>query len=91
MALLLIGAVNLSNLLLIRASSRVKEIALRQALGASRWHVVSEVIVETTLLTLRSSSISDSVPCTLPPWRDSTRWTHCVKDETPRAFCHDKR
>jgi predicted permease len=51
-ALLLIGAVNLANLLLIRASSRVKEVAVRRALGASRLHVVSEVIVETTLLTL---------------------------------------
>ncbi len=51
-ALLLIGAVNLTNLLLIRASSRSKEIAVRRALGASRWHVVSETIVETTLLTL---------------------------------------
>ena len=51
-ALLLIGAVNLTNLLLIRASSRVKETAIRQALGASRLHVVSEVVVETTLLTL---------------------------------------
>jgi hypothetical protein len=51
-ALLLIGAVNLTNLLLIRASSRSKEIAVRRALGASRWHVVSEAIVETTLLTL---------------------------------------
>jgi len=51
-ALLLIGAVNLTNLLLIRANSRVKEMAVRQALGASRLHVVSEVIVETTLLTL---------------------------------------
>jgi predicted permease len=50
--LLLIGAVNLTNLLLIRASGRMKEIAIRQALGASRLHVVSEVIVETTLLTL---------------------------------------
>jgi predicted permease len=51
-ALLLIGAVNLTNLLLIRASSRVKETAVRQALGASWLHVVSEVVVETTLLTL---------------------------------------
>ncbi len=51
-ALLLIGAVNLTNLLLIRASSRVKEIAVRQALGASRLHVIGEAIVETTLLTL---------------------------------------
>jgi predicted permease len=50
--LLLIGAVNLANLLLIRASGRMKELALRQALGASRLHLVSEVMVETTLLTL---------------------------------------
>ena len=52
LALLLIGAVNLANLLLIRASGRIKELAVRQALGASRWHVVSEVAVETTLLTV---------------------------------------
>ena len=52
LTLLLIGGVNLVNLLLIRASSRVKELAVRQALGASRRHVVSEIVVETTLLTL---------------------------------------
>jgi predicted permease len=52
LVLLLIGAVNLANVLLIRASGRIKELAVRQALGASRWHVVSEVAVETTLLTL---------------------------------------
>jgi putative ABC transport system permease protein len=50
--LLLIGMVNLVNLLLIRASGRAKETAVRQALGASRRFVVSEVVVETTLLTL---------------------------------------
>jgi len=50
-ALLLVGAVNLVNLLLVRASGRVKELAVRQALGASRGYVVSEVVVETTLLT----------------------------------------
>jgi predicted permease len=51
-ALLSIGAVNLVNLLLARASGRVKELAVRQALGAGRGYLVSEVIVETTLLTL---------------------------------------
>lgn len=56
-ALLLIGAVNLTNLLLIRASGRVKEIAVRQALGASRLHVASEVIVETTLLTVAGGAL----------------------------------
>jgi predicted permease len=49
--LLLIGAVNLINLLLIRASSRAKEIAIRQSMGASRRHVVQQVMVETMLLT----------------------------------------
>jgi len=52
LALLLIGAVNLVNLLLIRASGRSKELAVRQALGASRRYVVTEVVIETTLLTL---------------------------------------
>ncbi len=52
LVLLLIGAVNLMNLLLIRASGRMKEIGVRQALGASRRHVTSEIMVETTLLTL---------------------------------------
>jgi predicted permease len=50
--LLLIGAVNLINLFLIRANGRVKELAIRQAIGASRRHIVSGVLVETTLLTL---------------------------------------
>jgi predicted permease len=50
--LLLIGAVNLVNLLLIRASGRVKELAVRQALGANRRHVIGEVLVESTVLAL---------------------------------------
>jgi predicted permease len=52
LTLLLIGAVNLGNLFLVRAGSRAKELAVRQALGASRKHIASEVLVETTLLTL---------------------------------------
>ncbi len=51
LVLLLIGAVNLVNLLLIHASGRVKELAVRQALGAGWRFLVSEVVVETTLLT----------------------------------------
>ncbi len=50
--LLLIGGVNLVNLLLIRASGRAKELAVRQALGASRHHVAREVMLETVLLAL---------------------------------------
>jgi predicted permease len=49
--LLLIGAVNLVNLLLIRASGRAKEMAIRRSMGASRAHVVRQVMIETILLT----------------------------------------
>jgi predicted permease len=52
LVLLLIGAVNVTNLLLIRANGRVKELAVRQALGASRRHIVTEVMVETIVLTV---------------------------------------
>src|SRR5690349_17543443 len=52
LALLLIGAVNLVNLLLVRANGRVKESAVRQALGASRAHLLSEAVIETTVLAL---------------------------------------
>lgn len=49
--LLLIGAVNLVNLFLIRASGRVKEMAIRQSMGATRQHVARQVLTETVLLT----------------------------------------
>jgi predicted permease len=51
LTLLLIGVVNLVNLLLIRAHGRAKESAVRSALGASLAHRISEVLVETSLLT----------------------------------------
>ena len=49
--LLLIGAVNLINLFLIRASGRTKEMAIRQSMGASRAHVIRQVLTEILLLT----------------------------------------
>ncbi|HAV62264.1 MAG TPA: hypothetical protein DCY13_07840 [Verrucomicrobiales bacterium] len=48
--LLLIGGVNLINLLLIRANGRTKELAIRQSLGAGRWDVIRQVAVEALLL-----------------------------------------
>ena len=46
------GVVNLINLFLIRASGRMKDIAVRRSLGATRRHVVTHVLVETLLLTV---------------------------------------
>lgn len=78
---LLIGCANVAGLLLARATSRQPEIAVRTALGASRIHIMRQLLIESLLLALCGGMVGILASIVLV-----RVGIHLVPHDVPRLF-----
>jgi predicted permease len=77
--MLLIACLNVSNLLVARSAARRKEVAIRGALGGSRWKLVQEQMIESLLIAVAGGGVGWVLSIS------ATRWLATHWRDLPRA------
>jgi predicted permease len=77
--MLLIACLNVSNLLVARGAARRKEVAIRGALGGSRWKLIQEQMTESLLISIAGGGVGWGLSVLATKWL-ATHWS-----DLPRA------